>query len=112
MLVLYYSGQAVSIQAAVEQVDGIGRTTFYKYKGDYPDEFEAISREAKAEAFKDKDDKQIAFDAEQFDVSVRLQREAFAYLIESLPGIASIAKGEVREVKAGGKKEGDRALSP
>jgi hypothetical protein len=105
VLVLYYSGQAVSIQAAVEQVDGIGRTTFYKYKGDYPAEFEAISREAKAEAYRDRDDKQVAFDAEQFDVSVRLQRMAFDYLIDSLPKIADIAKGEAREVKVDGKKK-------
>jgi hypothetical protein len=105
ILVLYYTGQVTSIQDAVAQVGDLGRTTFYKYKGECPAEFEAIVREAKAEAFKAKDDKQIAFDAEQFDVSVRLQREAFAYLLDALPGIASIAKGEVREVKAGGKKK-------
>ncbi len=105
ILVLYYSGQATSIQAAVERVDGMGRTMFYKHKKDHPDEFEAISREAKAEAFKIKNDKQIAFDAEQLDVSVYLQRMAFAYLIESLPKIADIAKGEAREVEVKGKKK-------
>jgi hypothetical protein len=105
VLVLYYSGQAVSIQAAVEQVDGIGSTTFYKYRGDYPDEFEAISREAKAEAYKERDSKQVAFDAEQFDVSVQLQRMAFEYLLESLPHIADIAQGKPRDVKSGGKKK-------
>jgi hypothetical protein len=66
---------------------------------------EDISREAKAEAYKDRDDKQVAFDAEQFDVSVHLQRMAFVYLMESLPKIADIATGEAREVKVHGKKK-------
>ncbi len=103
ILVLYYSGRAASIQDAVAQVDGMGRTTFYKLKGDYPIEFEAISREAKAEAYKEKGDKQVAFDAEQFDVSVQLQRMAFEHLMDSLPKIADIAKGEVRKVDVDGK---------
>jgi hypothetical protein len=81
----------------------MGRTTFYKWKGDYPDEFDVISREAKAEAYKERDSKQVAFDAEQFDVSVQLQRMAFEYLIDSLPHIADIARGEAREVKVKGR---------
>ncbi|MCP4539463.1 MAG: hypothetical protein GY832_20185 [Chloroflexi bacterium] len=105
ILVLYYTGQATSIQDAVAKVPEMGRTTFYRYKKDFPIEFDVISREAKAEAYQERDDKQVAFDAEQFDVSVKLQRMAFEGLIEALPGIVSIAKGEERDVTAKGKQK-------
>jgi hypothetical protein len=100
---IYYSGNARSITKAVEQIEGLARSTYYSYQEKFPSEFLLLEQSVQAAAVDLRRSKELAFANEQLDRSVVAQRKASEAVLELIPMWKSIAMGEVRTVTSKGK---------
>ncbi len=95
-LVKWYSGEAKSISAALEEVD-LPRSTFYNVKSNYADDFALIDAEARRIALNRINGVRLAFDAESLLTSIEAQRKAREALLGHIDALASILAGETME---------------
>jgi len=107
-LVSYYT-QGPPIADAFDQVQAGLVDRYYRRKKKFPDEIERINRQARREAAEQSAGDRQAADAEAIIFSAELQRRARQALMESLPRLGSIARGEVQVYDLG---ETDRDGSP
>jgi len=115
----YYSGQATSLIDAVESVENLGRSTFYKYRDEYAEEFALLETRVQIEAVQERRGIEQAFAREQLEISMRVQREASQAAADLLPTWMEIARGDVRTVrmpdgkdKAGNDKTTEKKIIP
>ena len=90
-LVLYYTGKKRTMIDAFSSVIGMSHGTYYSLKKEHPDEITDIIRSARVIAADERSDIEIAFSAEQLDVSIEVQRRAAEIIGESLPELQRIA---------------------
>jgi hypothetical protein len=96
-LELYYT-QGPPIAAAFDQVEAGLIDRYYRRKKKYPDEIERIDREARFIAQREVSGEQFAFESRQLIVSREIQHAAVDNLLELLPVLDGIARGEPRVV--------------
>ena len=88
-LVSYYMG-AAHIADALSQTKGISKGTCYNRKAKHPDEIKRLHAEAKAIAMRERSGHRIAFEARLVNVSMKIQREAWDIVGDSLPVLERI----------------------
>jgi hypothetical protein len=92
-LELHY-GQGMRMNDAFDQVEAGLMDRYYRRRKNYPDEIEAINREAKAAAMRELSGDQLAFEARQMRKSRELQMAAIKATHETLDRLVRIVSGE------------------
>jgi hypothetical protein len=96
-LVIYYSGEMPKADAFDHTEPGL-IDRYYRRNKKYPDEIKAIDAEARAEAQSERLRKRMAFEAQQIEQSMELQRWATEALKSGLPELDRIASGKPKHV--------------
>jgi hypothetical protein len=92
-LELHY-GQGMRMNDAFDQVEPGLIDRYYRRRKNYPEEIEAINREARAAVMRELSGDQLAFEARQIRESWEIQRTAIEYPKEALSALERIARGE------------------
>lgn len=109
-LLLYYT-QGPPITKAFDQVEAGLIDRYYRRKKRFPDEIKRIEREARRMAASELAGDKLAADSQAIRFSAVIQREAREGLMEALPHLVSIARGEVHVVDLGEKdRDGNPVL--
>jgi hypothetical protein len=92
-LELHY-GQGMRMNDAFGQVEAGLIDRYYRRRKKYPEEVEAVNREARAAAMRKLSGDQMAFEARQIRESWRIQRAAIEMMDQALRALERIVRGE------------------
>jgi hypothetical protein len=93
-LELHY-GQGMRMNDAFDQVEAGLMDRYYRRRKNYPEEIEAVNREARAAVMRELSGDQLAFESRQLRASKELQMAAIKATHEALDKLGRIVNGEV-----------------
>ena len=97
LLTKYYLGQG-KMRDLLETTGGISKTTYYRLRELYPDEFDEIDKTARVVALHERSAARLAFESEHEEASRELQRVSREALTRAVQQMAEVAEGVPRDV--------------
>lgn len=97
VLTRQFLGQG-SLVSIIDDVDGISRTTFYRLREMYPEDFDEIKAEARKVALTERSDKRVSHDAYKENLSYELEEYVGGKIRDVVDSLLLIVNGEPYEV--------------